>query len=305
MVRAHPWKAAGFMVGAMASFTLMAVAGRELAPFHDTFEIMMYRSILGLVIVLSLGGLAGTLGTISPRRIRLHALRNVFHFTGQNLWFFALVHIPLSQLFAFEFTNPLWVAILAPFLLGERMTWVRLAAFCLGFVGILIVARPEAVLALESPVVRWAYAAAVGCAVAFALTTITTKALGASESTTCILFWLTAFQAVFGLVCAGIDGDIARPTLASARWLAVVGVCGLLAHFCITTALKLAPATVVAPLEFLRLPLVAVVAWILYGEPLLASVFIGAGLVFAANWINIRAGQRHVSGPLPPAPRSG
>lgn len=283
----QPVKAAGFMVGAILAFTTMAVAGRSLAPVHDTFEIMMYRSVVGIMIVLAFGAARGTLGSISTRRIGLHTARNAAHFTGQNLWFFALIHIPLSQVFAFEFTNPLWVAILAPFLLGERMTGRRILAFCLGFVGILIVAQPE-----TAPVSFATFAAAF-CAICFALTTIATKTLGTTESTTCILFWLTVLQAAFGLICAGWDMDIALPRGDTLPWLALVGICGLLAHFCITTALKLAPATVVAPLEFLRLPLVAVVAWIIYDEPLVPAIFIGAGIVFAANWINLRsAGAR-------------
>jgi len=274
------------MVGAMAGFTLMAVAGRELSEIHDTFEIMMYRSFVGVFVVVCLGAFAGTLGTIRAARLGLHTLRNLAHFTGQNLWFYALVFIPLSQLFAIEFTNPLWVAVLAPFLLGEAMTRTRILAFGLGFIGILIVAQPE------SAPLSFATFAAAACAVCFALTTLSTKKLGQTETTTCILFWLTVIQGIFGVVCAGFDSTIALPQSDTIGWLIVVGVCGLLAHYCITTALKLAPATIVAPLDFLRLPLVAVVAWIFYDEPLVAGIFIGAAIVFAANWMNIRAESR-------------
>lgn len=274
------------MVGAMASFTLMAVAGRALFATHDTFEIMMYRSFIGVVIVIALGSFNGTLGSIRLARLGLHTLRNLAHFVGQNLWFYALVFIPLSQLFAFEFTNPLWVAVLAPFLLGEALTRTRILAFGLGFLGILIVARPE------SAPLGFATFAAAACAICFALTTISTKKLGQTETTTCILFWLTVIQGIFGIICAGFDMQITPPQSDTIGWLTVVGVCGLLAHYCITTALKLAPATIVAPLEFLRLPLIAVVAYVLYGEPLVPAIFIGAAIVFAANWLNIRAESR-------------
>ena len=271
------------MIGAMISFTVMAIAGRALAPVLDTFEIMMYRSFIGIAIVVGLAVYNRKLHEIPTRRIGLHTTRNLFHFIGQNLWFYALVYIPLSQLFAFEFTNPLWVAILAPFFLGEKMTATRVFSFVLGFVGILIVARPE-----SAPIGFATFAAAM-CALMFAFTTISTKHLSKTESTTAILFWLTALQGLFGVICAGYDLDIALPTGVAALWAVLVGICGLIAHFCITTALKLAPATVVAPLEFARLPLVAVVAWVLYGEPLVAAIFIGAGLVFVANYLNIRA----------------
>lgn len=270
------------MIGAMVSFTAMAVSGRELAGTLDTFEIMMYRSAIGLAIVLAVATATCSRSDIRPNRLGLHTLRNLFHFTGQNLWFYALIYIPLSQLFAFEFTYPLWVAILAPFLLGEVMSRTRIFAFVLGFIGILIVARPE------SASISFATFAAATCAIMFALTTICTKHLGKTEPTMSILFWLTVIQGIFGIACAGYDGDIAVPPVHLLHWVAIVGFGGLLAHYCIATALKLAPASIVAPLEFLRLPLIAVVGFILYDEPLLASVFIGAIIVFGANFLNIR-----------------
>lgn len=284
--QSQPIKAAVFMLGAMVSFTAMAVAGRELAGTLDTFEIMMYRSFIGLIIVLIVANATGTRSEISTNRLGLHTIRNIFHFTGQNLWFYALIYIPLSQLFAFEFTNPLWIAILAPFLLGETMTRTRIIAFLLGFIGVLIVARPE-----SAPITFATFAAAT-CALMFALTTICTKHLGKTEPTMSILFWLTVLQGIFGIICAGYDGDIAVPPTDKLHWVAIVGFGGLLAHYSIATALKLAPASVVAPLEFLRLPLIAVVGFILYDEPLLATVFIGAIIVFGANFLNIREETR-------------
>lgn len=287
--KSQPLKAAGYMLGALGSFSLMAVAGRELSATLDTFEIMMYRSFIGVVIVLSIATVTGRLPQISTRKFGLHLLRNLLHFTGQNLWFFALVTIPFSQLFAFEFSSPLWIAILAPWFLGEKMTKTRITAFVLGFIGILIVARPQS--SSLSP----ATIAAALCAVAFAGTVITTKILSRTEPVTSIMFWLVGMQAVFGTIMAGYDGQIAVPTGTSIYWVVLVGICGLTAHFCFTTALKLAPATIVAPLDFLRLPLISVVGWLLYSEPLEALVFLGAGLVLWGNWMNIRAEQKRVT----------
>ncbi|QHQ34945.1 DMT family transporter [Algicella marina] len=284
--RTRPLLAALWMMGAMMSFTLMAVAGRELGGRHDTFEIMFYRSLLGILIVVGVGTVTGQLHRIRRTRLKHHLVRNIFHFSGQNLWFYAVTVIPLSQVFALEFTTPLWVALLSPLFLGERMTGIRLAAAGLGFVGILIVARPDA-MALNSGIF-----AAAACAICFAATTIATKGLSRHEAVISILFWLTVMQAVFGLIMAGYDGAIRLPSAETLPLLAVVGCCGLFSHFCITNALSLAPATVVSPLEFLRLPLVAIVGLMLYDEPILATVFIGAALVLAANLINILSEQR-------------
>ncbi len=278
-----PVRAAFWMAGAMISFTAMAVGGRSLSGHLDTFEIMMYRSFVGIVLVIGFAYRAGTLGQVRTNRFRLHTIRNIFHFVGQNLWFYALALIPLSQLFAFEFTTPLWVAALAPFVLGEKWTITRLLTVVTGFVGILIVARPD------TSHMSLALLAAALCAIGFAGTVLTTKLLSATESVTCILFWLVLLQALFGVVCAAIDKNITPLTINTFPWVLLVGVCGLLAHFCVTNALALAPATVVSPLEFLRLPLVSAVGYAFYGEPLLLSVFIGAAIILAANVLNIRA----------------
>ncbi len=274
-------KAALWMTGAIASFSFMAVAGRELAGEYDTFEIMLYRSAVGLIIVLSLTTLSRRWHEVHTRNIRQQLLRNLFHFTGQNLWFFAVAVIPLAQVFALEFTSPLWVIVLAPLILGEKMTRTRAFAAMLGFIGILIVTRPD------PQTFEIGLLAAATAAVFFALTILLTKRLTRDNSITAILFYLTATQLVFGLIAAGYDGDIALPTAESFPFLFLVGCAGLLAHFCLTTALSIAPATVVVPIDFARLPVIAVVAMILYGEPLEIWVFIGALMIFGANYLNI------------------
>ncbi len=286
MSGAQPIKAALFMVMAGISFTSMAVAGRELAHELDTFEIMAYRSLLGIVIVLMVGKWAGTLGQINTQQLGLHAIRNVSHFIGQNLWFYAVTVITLPQLFAFEFSVPLWVAIFAPFFLSERLTPMRIATALIGFVGILIVARPDQIGL--SPGIMAAAVSALG----FTGAAIATKLLTRAQSITCIMFWLTLMQAGFGIVCAGYDLDIALPTLTSLPWVLLVGVAGLFAHFCITSALSIAPAVIVFPVDFIRLPLAATVGILLYQEPFEIAVFVGAVIIFGAVFMNIRTESR-------------
>lgn len=274
-------RAALWMIGAIVSFTTMAVCGRELGDRYDTFEIMLYRSIFGFIIVLTVAYAARTLHQINRDALGLHVVRNLVHFTGQNLWFYALTVIPLAQLFAFEFTTPLWVILMAPFLLGERITPVKAFAATVGFVGILIVARPGAT-DFNSGML-----AAAACAIFFALTFITTKKLTARQTITGIMFYLTLLQLIFGLIMAGYDGDIAAPTLGALPLLLLVGACGLLAHFCIAKALSLAPATIVSPIDFARLPVVAIIGMLLYNEVIDIWVFIGAAIIFAGNYLNI------------------
>lgn len=269
------------MTGSIASFSAMAVAGREVSPALDTFEIMMFRSAVGVLIVCALAALTGAWRQVNTQQLGTHLVRNVAHFTGQNLWFYAVTVIPLAQVFALEFTSPIWVIVLSPLILGERLTLVRGLAALMGFAGILIVARPD-MAGLNAGVIT-----AASSAIFFALTIMFTKRLTRTQTITCILFWLTAMQLVMGLVMAGYDGDIALPDAATAPWVVLIGLAGLLAHYCLTNALSLAPATVVVPIDFIRLPTIAVIGMLAYGEAIDIWVFVGALVIFAGNYLNI------------------
>ena len=274
-------QAAIWMTGTIVSFSAMAVSGREISFELDTFEIMMYRSIIGLIIVLLLAKLFKTHREISTQNLSLHFYRNLSHFTGQNLWFYALTLIPFAQLFAFEFSVPLWVMLAAPFLLGERLTNIRIISILIGFIGILIVTRPW--LAGLAPGII----PAALCAIGFACSVIFTKQLTQKVSITCILFWLTSMQLFMAIICAGYDGNISLPSSSNFIWIIIIGIGGLLAHFCITKALQLAPATVVTPIDFCRLPVIAAIGYVFYNEALDIFIIGGAIIIFIANYINI------------------
>ena len=284
--KTHIGKAALWMTGAIASFSSMAVAGRELSMTHDTFEIMFYRSLVGICVVALILSVSRKWHQITTNRFGEHGIRNVLHFTGQNLWFYAVTVIPLAQVFALEFTQPIWVILLSPLLLRERLTAIRVTSALIGFAGILIVARPGT--ATLSPGVI----AAALSAIFFALTTITTKSLTRTASIGCIMFWLTVMQAVLGFTASVFDGDITLPSANTAPFLLLIGLAGLLAHYCITNALAIAPATVVVPFDFARLPTIAIVGMILYHEPLDHWTLLGAGVVFAGIFLNVWSENR-------------
>jgi drug/metabolite transporter (DMT)-like permease len=287
--KSEPMKATVWMIGAMLSFSLMAVSGRELATSLNTFEIMLYRSIIGFFIVLVIGHFAKTLGEIKGGRLGLHLFRNLAHFSGQNLWFLAVASIPFSQLFALEFSTPVWVALLAPLFLGEVLTKQRLLAVILGFAGVLIVARPDI------NQFDFAIIAAVACAICFAGSMMATKKLTSDQSITCILFWLTLMQLAMGLLATVFMGTVTFPEGVNIIWIVIVGIGGLTAHFCITNALALAPAIVVIPLDFMRLPLISVIGFLAYGEAFELPILVGAGVIFIAILLNLKAEKQRQS----------
>ena len=271
----------GWMAGAIGAFSLMAVAGRALSPALDTFEIMLWRSLIGLGIVGAWVAATGGLGRVRTDRLGLHGARNLAHFAGQNLWFYALTAAPMAQVVALEFTSPIWALLLAPLVLGERLTWRRMAVALAGFAGVVIVAQPGTAMA---PGVPFAAAAAFF----FGLTALLTRRLTRDQPLGTIMLWLTAMQAVFGAAAAGWDGDVALPPPGLAVWAVVVAVTGLVAHLSLTKALSIAPAAVVMPVDFARLPVIAAIGAVLYGEPLTASLALGAAAILAANWVGLR-----------------
>jgi drug/metabolite transporter (DMT)-like permease len=280
------FRAVAWMMGAIIAFTSMAIAGRAVSLELDTFEIMLFRSITGVIVVVLVATSLGTLGQINRQQLGLHGMRNLSHFAGQNFWFYALPLIPLTQLFALEFTSPIWVILLAPLLLGEKITRIDALAAVGGIIGVIIVTRP-----FEAAITTGTIAAACA-AVGFALSAIFTRKLTRTQTITCILFWLTVMQAVFGLIGAGYDGDIAWPSAGALPWIILIGFAGLIAHFCLTTALSIAPASIVMPIDFIRLPVIAAVAAGLYAEPLDPWVLVGAAIIFGANYLNVTYGQR-------------
>lgn len=275
------------MMGALASFMAMAIGGRELSTEVSTFEILFFRSLVGLVIVSLVLSRSGW-GQITKRRLGLHFVRNIGHFGGQFGWFYGIALIPLAQVFAIEFTTPIWTAVLAVMLLGERMTRARVLAVGFGFVGMLIILRPG--FAAINP----GSLSVLAAAVCYALSYVLTRKLAQTESALAILFYMTVIQLPLGMI--PMLAHWVTPSPALWPWLLVVGVTGLSAHYCMTHALRLADATVVVPMDFLRLPLVALIGFAFYGEKLDWIVIAGAAVMLVGNFINILAerGRRPV-----------
>ncbi len=292
MSQSHrPLAAALWMTGAVAAFTAMAVATRQIRGVHDTFEILAFRSMIGWVIVVAVAAGIGHLNRVQTDRLGSHVLRNLCHFSGQSLWFYAITVIPLAQVFALEFTSPIWVILLAPIFLGERLTRAKLLAAALGFAGTLVVAQPD--FGRIDPGVL----AAAAAAFFFAATSLMTKALTRGEAVVSILFWLTLMQALLGSVAMLALGPVTLPTMATLPWLVLIGVAGITAHLCLTTALSLAPASVVVPVDFIRLPIIALIGASFYAEPVEPTLFLGAALIFLGIWLTLRSGATAPQGP--------
>ncbi len=259
-----------WMSGALLAFSATAIAVRALAPTFSIFEMLAVRNAAGVLILLTLALVRPELRPgLKPRRFGLHLTRNVLHFAGTDGWAFGLTLLPLATVFALEFTTPAWVALLAIPLLKEQMTRGRLVAVVLGFIGILVILRPG----LET--LQPASFLMLGVAFSFALVAIMTKRLTMTESTFSILFFMNLLQLPMNL--AGVSRAFWLE-VQSSHMLPLIGISlgGLLAHYCLTNAYRQGDATMVVPLDFMRIPLIAFVGWQFYGEPLDPYVFLGS-----------------------------
>jgi drug/metabolite transporter (DMT)-like permease len=276
------------MTGALVSFSAAALGVRALSRTMGLFDALTLRSATGLAILLTAALARPALfSNLDVARLPLHLLRNTIHFAATYGWALALTLLPLATVFALEFTMPVWVALLAVPILNERLTPSRAACVALGFAGVLLIVRPGL------SVVQPAALLMLGVAAALAISVIATKALTATQSTFAILFWMNLIQLPLNWLGSGPAlWTGVRPEHA----LPLAGLClgGLLAHVCLTNAYRHGDAVMVVPLDFLRIPLIALIGWRLYGEPLDPFVLLGSVSIIAGILWNLRAEARSV-----------
>lgn len=273
-----------WMVGALLSFSVMAVSIRQLSRGGlSIFEILAIRSGVALVVLLALLAVRPDLRVHArPRRMGLNFFRNSVHYASQFMWALSLTMLPLAMVFALEFTMPAWTALLAVWFLHERMTPSRLGVVVLGLIGVLVILRPG--IAGFNPAAILVLLAAFG----YAITMITTKKLTMTESTFGIVFWMAVMQFPLSL----IGSDLAVFFHFEARHILPaigVGLAGLSSHYCLSNAFRSGDATLVVPLDFMRIPLIAVVGWAFYGEPLDIFVLLGALIIISGVFWNLRS----------------
>ena len=276
-------KAALWMAGWLSLMLVMAVAGRETARQLNVFQIIEVRSILGFFLLYPMIRAQGGFARLKTSRLPQHIARNLIHYGAQLGWFFALTLIPIGQVVAIEFTMPIWTAILAAVFLGERMTIWKTAAILLGIVGVIVIVRPTTGEVDPGQLI------ALGAAVGFGVSMALVKSLTRTESALAIIFWMLMVQAA-----AGFFPTLylwVWPSAHAWGWLVVIAVCGTFSHYCLANAMRYADATVVVPMDFLRVPLTATAGWLIYSERLDMFTVIGAALILTGNLLNLKPGS--------------
>ncbi len=271
------------MAASIASFVLMMVSARQLTNHLTTVEILFLRSFVALVILLVIWPRLG-IEAYATHRLHLHLIRNVIHFCGQYAWVWGITLAPLAVVTAIEFTMPVWVALLAAVFLRERIASHRWVAIAGGIAGVLAIVHPGASAFGPAALIvlsgTFCYAGAVMIA----------KALLRTDQVTALVFYMSLLQLPMGLV--GSVFVWVWPVWSDAPWIAAIGASGLTAHYAMGKALSLGDVSFVLPMDFLRLPCIALAALAIYGERIDGWTIMGALLILAANYWSVREEAR-------------
>lgn len=273
-----------WMLGAVASFACMQIAGRELSGEHDPFAILLFRSLIGLALITPIAIAFGGIKNVTTRRPIGHCVRNSIHFIGQFGWFYGIAFLPMADVTALTSSTPLFGVALAVIFMGEFLSLRRFTIILVGFLGVLIVVRPGFVpLELATGVT-------VLGAFCYAVSIIMVKALTRTEPPLRIVFFMMLLQLIFALACTNLH--IALPAEEEWPFVILVAIGGLTAHYSMARSVQLADASVVMPVNFLQLPLMALAGFAIYGENIDPYTLGGGALILAATYLNIISAKK-------------
>jgi drug/metabolite transporter (DMT)-like permease len=304
MTPGHPGAAAGnqvligaaWGVGAAAAHSFVPIAVR-LLDHMPAIELVLFRNIIGLTILLSIIGWRGT-RFWQTNRLGFHLQRNLANFAGMWLWFAGLAFLPIAKAVALHFTVPLMVVVLAVIFLKERPGITRLTCTLIGFAGVLVILRPGAV-----PIGPAAFLV-LGSALSYAGVAIYTRSLGKTDHPTTTTFYyqftLTIFASVSMLAGWLIATNIpdtgipldwfiwVTPTFVDIPGLLLLAISGTIAPYCLVRAFVHAEATIIEPIEYLRLPITAFVAYLVFDQTTDIWVWVGATVIAGSTYYMTR-----------------
>ena len=262
------------MLAAMAFFTSMSVFIRLSAQEVDSFVVVFFRNFLAVVLLAPWLARVGWDG-LRVRRWSLVVSRSLFNVAGMAAGFTAITLIPLAQATALGFTAPLWTTLGAVLILGEVIRARRIAALVVGFIGVLVVLRPGfetlstgALLALSN-------------AFLLAITTLIVKRLTETERPEAIVAWMVILQSPLSLIPAAFVWTWPSPL--TWGWLFCLAGAGTIGHVCWTRAVQLAEVSQLQPLEFTKLPLVALLGFLIFTEIPTVWTWFGGAVIFAST----------------------
>lgn len=267
-------RAAWLMLGSTLSFGFMALAIRYATAYVPTQEVAFFRNAFGLVALLPMLLRPGR-APLKTQQLPRYFLRSAIGLASMLCAFWALGHLPMAQAVSLSYSTPFFVTIAAVLWLGETVRVRRWAAVIIGFIGVLVIVRPGTGSFSASSLM------AVAAAVLSSVVAIQIKQLTRVDSADTVVFYTYVFWVPLSLVPALFVWQ--WPTGIAWVWLALTGVMGTLGQLLWTRALRLGEVSALTPISFMQLPLVSVMAWLLFGEALDRWTVIGALIILGSN----------------------
>ncbi|WP_371155032.1 DMT family transporter [Jannaschia sp. 2305UL9-9] len=244
-------------------------AGQDLPAAQAAF----LRYLLGLVFLIPVARVL--LATrIAPRDLALFGARGFVHSLGVILWFYAMTQIPIAEVTAMNYLNPIYVTLGAALFLGERLAMRRILAVIAALLGVVIILRPG------FREVETGHLAMLFTAILFGASYLCAKPLSGRYSASMVVAMLSITVTV-GLAPFALAVWV-TPTLADLGWMFVVAIFATAGHYSMTRAFAAAPVSVTQPVTFLQMVWAVLLGWTVFDEPPDAWVILGAGVIIAA-----------------------
>ncbi|MAL62934.1 MAG: hypothetical protein CL563_08030 [Alphaproteobacteria bacterium] len=267
-------KGAWWMIAAAGALTAMAICIRYL-PTYSVLLMIFLRNVINLVLMTPSMVRQGK-AIFRTERLGTHAIRNAFLYSGNVAWFFGVTKISLADVAALQFTSPLFTAIIAAALLGERIGGHRMVAILVGFAGALIIIRPG-IIPLNIGTLSILLAAFL-----YSCAHVVTKLLSNTESGSTVVFYMSVTILIYSAIPAAFVWQ--TPAWADMPAMIGLGITGYATHYCITRSLAVGDASFVIVFDFMRLPFSVALGWMLFTEVLDAWTAAGALIIFATGY---------------------
>jgi drug/metabolite transporter (DMT)-like permease len=280
------------MMVAVGTLALMDACLKLLAPHYPPLQIASLRGLSTLPLVLTWVAATRGFSQLVHARFKLHVARGVIGIAMLSSFTYGVRHLPLADAYAIFFVAPLLITALAVPILHERVDRRRWVAITIGFAGVLIVLRPTGSGALTIPGL-----AVLVTAFGYALSAITVRVLGRTDSTQSMVFWLMTF---IGVGAGLLAIPIWRP-IQPEHWpiIAAMGVTGSVGQWAITEAFRRGEASFIAPFEYSALAWGVGLDWFLWHTVPVPVTLVGAAVIIASGVYLLRRERVHAEAQHP------
>lgn len=270
-----------WMFGFILNITIMALCIRELSHKYSSFEIQNFRNIFSILILVFIF-LVKKNTKLKSYQLKNNFIRNIFHFIGQSCWTWGLTVLPLALVFSLEFTMPIWASIIALLFLKEKINLNKILFLVLGLIGTFTILLPD------SNNINFYNIIVLLSAISYAFAHNFTKKLTETDSILSILFFMSVIQLPLSFIGSLTIGKLNFLTLEDLPLIIVLTATSLLAHLSLSSALKKSDASIILPIDYIRLPLIALVGWYYYDEVMTYNIIIGSSLIIIGTIFFLR-----------------